>query len=83
MITIMIINLRNVSIKQALCISVIIMLNKILCVHVVIELISFVDWLYAKVTLIQDIFFFGRREVVGKLGLDTIRMKLYDTVPVF
>lgn len=65
MITIMIINLRNVSIKQALCISVIIMLNKILCVHVVIELISFVDWLYAKVTLIQDIFFFGRREVVG------------------
>lgn len=58
MITIMIINLRNVSIKQALCISVIIMLNKILCVHVVIELISFVDWLYAKVTLIQDIFFF-------------------------
>lgn len=65
MITIMIINLRNVSIKQALCISVIIMLNKILCVHVVIELISFDDWLYAKVTLIQDIFFFGRREVVG------------------
>lgn len=66
MITIMIIKLRNVSIKQALCISVITMLNKILCVHVVIKLISFVHWLCAKMALIQDFFVLGRRGVLGR-----------------